>query len=152
MRIAASLGASITDGGSNGVSITPGAPGGFTSVTTLYDQLGNALASMGGPNSIGLGGPFSGSGSGPAATYTYGPFNAFPPLMVDCFQFGSECGEVRTRVTFTASGGSDRFAFTGGADITAKEATPEPVPEPGTTAALVGVGLLGLASRKRKDS
>jgi len=130
-----------TDGANNGVPVTATAPPViipldgdiFSEIAkyTLSTNGGTTFLSAGmdlSPSFVGaagtsdIQGPFFESGPGPAGTGFY--------------------DVMRVDVNFSMGGGSDRYAFNGSASI---------VPEPGT-GALLGLGLLGVAIRSRRDA
>ncbi|MEA5510056.1 PEP-CTERM sorting domain-containing protein [Crocosphaera sp. UHCC 0190] len=145
-RFAGSLAGSLFDLTGNGVSITPnGQPS--TIAINLYDNNNTIISTLNFGDILAI----ANADSDPAQSHTYGPFgNTDSPLLVNCAPAG--CGRVEIELGFTGSGGGDRYGLVGGFNVVGVEGPPVSVPEPGTTAALVGVGLLGLASWKRKLS
>ncbi|MEA5533502.1 PEP-CTERM sorting domain-containing protein [Crocosphaera sp. XPORK-15E] len=147
----ASIGASLTDGGSDGIGINAGNQT-KTMVAKLINNNNEQIAS------IALGDTFFGTGNGAGGTYTYGAFNSN--------LFDQECGvlgckNVQIDFSFTGTGNSDRYAFSGGWFVgetapagVSPASTADPaavtVPEPSTTAGLVGLGLLGLVFARGK--
>lgn len=131
-----SVSGSATDGTGvpNGVSYTPTGtnPGVFqyqlldttsAPIATFYQDPGASFA------------------AGPPNSHTTGPYdNSGSPVVVDAGPNG--VGTVVVTDSFTGSGGTDQYAFTGRWDV-------NPVPEPNTMV-LAGLGIAGLGALARK--
>jgi hypothetical protein len=125
-----SVSGSATDGTAvpNGVSYTPtgGNPGVFR--YELFDTTSALLATF-------FHDPGAAFPAGPPNTHTTGPFdNSGSPLLVAAGPNG--VGTVVVTASFTGSGGTDQYAFTGRWDV---------IPEP-SSFGLALSGLLGLAA------
>jgi hypothetical protein len=120
--VSSSLAGSLTDGGSDGVTITP------TGATLQTSDVGFPLTSMG----VGIGLTESGiaGGSDVYGAYSAGPI-AGPP--------GGPWTFMTVSVGFTLTGGGDVAALNGRAEITTASA---PVPDSGP--GLIGLAALGL--------
>jgi hypothetical protein len=134
------------------VGITlPGNPANANIAT--YKVNGTTVGGLG--NAVPIGAPGGTQVVGPL--YWPGPTqgNVPPGSFNNTFTYNCPVGgciNFTQEISFTGTGGGDQYGLTGRLDI-----VPMPpingVPEPSATAAVVGVGLLGLTFlRRRKDS
>ena len=133
-----SVSGSATDGTGvpNGVSY---APTGVNPGVFQYQLLDTTAA----PVATFYQDPGASFAAGPPNSHTTGPFdNSGSPVIVSAGPNG--VGTVVVNESFTGSGGSDQYAFTGRWDV-------NPVPEPNTMVlAGLGVAGLGVLARKRR--